>query len=135
MTAWLCFVRIIFTMLMIRLQRVGRKHETTFRIVLTDSKNSAKSGKYAEVLGVYDPRGGKTEIKKDRVKYWLSVGAKATGTVHNILVNNKVVEGKKVNVMPKRKKLKEEKVAAPKEKAPETPAPEPAPAPAETPAS
>lgn len=131
MTAWLCFVRIIFTMLMIRLQRVGRKHESTFRIVLTDSKNSAKSGKYAEVLGAYDPRGGKTEIKKDRVKYWLSVGAKATGTVHNILVNNKVVEGKKINVMPKRKS--KEKTETPKEKAPEAPASVLAPAPMETP--
>ena len=38
-------------MLKIRLQRVGRKAEPTFRLVLTDSKNSTKSGKYIETLG------------------------------------------------------------------------------------
>ncbi|MDD5069019.1 MAG: 30S ribosomal protein S16, partial [Candidatus Pacebacteria bacterium] len=42
--------------LKIRLQRVGRKHEPVFRVVLTDSKNSTKSGKYLEVLGSFDAR-------------------------------------------------------------------------------
>ncbi|MFZ2523132.1 MAG: 30S ribosomal protein S16 [Minisyncoccia bacterium] len=45
-------------MLKIRLQRVGRKHEPVFRLVLTDSKNSTKSGKYLENLGNYDARRG-----------------------------------------------------------------------------
>ena len=43
-------------MLMIRLQRVGRKNEPVFRVVLTDSKNGPKSGKFLEVLGSYDSR-------------------------------------------------------------------------------
>jgi len=43
-------------MLMIRLQRVGRKHEPVFRLVLTDSKNGPKSGKFLEILGSYDTR-------------------------------------------------------------------------------
>ena len=43
-------------MLKIRLQRVGRKHEPAFRLVLTDSKNSTKSGKFLEVLGSHDFR-------------------------------------------------------------------------------
>lgn len=91
-------------MLKIRLQRTGRKHETTFRVVLTDSKNSTKSGKYKEVLGSYDPRKGSetTILHGDRIKHWLSVGAEATGTVHNLLLSNKIIEGKKMNVLPKK---------------------------------
>lgn len=100
-------------MLKIRLQRTGRKHEPTFRIVLTDSKNSTKSGKYKEILGSYDPR--KTAdpiIHADRVKYWLSVGAESSGTVHNLLLSQKIIEGKKINVLPKKTVPKKEEVAA-----------------------
>ena len=94
-------------MLMIRLQRVGKKNDPSFRIVLTDSKNSTKSGRFLEILGHYNARGGKTELKKDRIKHWMSVGAKTSVTLHNILVNNKVVKNDKLNAMPKKKKSKE----------------------------
>lgn len=111
-------------MLKIRLQRTGRKHEPTFRLVLTDSKNSTKSGKLLEVLGSHDARNDKnTAIKADRVKHWLSVGAKATGTVHNMLVSSKIITGKKVNVLPKKTYTK------PAEAVVEAPAPAPTPAP------
>lgn len=98
-------------MLAIRLQRVGRKHEPVFRLVLTDSKNGPKSGKFLEILGSYDSRRGeKAEFKTDRVRHWMASGAKVSDTVHNILVDKKVVEGKKINVLPKKKAiLKEEK--------------------------
>jgi len=97
-------------MLKIRLQRVGRKHEPIFRLVLTDSKNSTKSGRLKEVLGSYDPRKSVDAMNAERIKYWLKMGAKATGTVHNLLITNKVTEGKKVNVLPRKTpKLKEVK--------------------------
>ena len=101
-------------MLKIRLQRVGRKHEPTFRLVLTDSQNSTKSGRYLEILGNHDPR-HKTEtvIDADRVKHWISKGAKPTETVHNMLVSKKIIEGKKVNVLPKKSPIKKEGEAAP----------------------
>jgi small subunit ribosomal protein S16 len=92
-------------MLKIRLQRVGRKHETAFRLVLTDSKNSTKSGRFLEILGSYDPRKDKTEkvnLKADRVNYWMKNGAQATDTVHNLLISSKVIEGKKRNVLPRK---------------------------------
>ncbi|MCC2630970.1 MAG: ribosomal protein small subunit ribosomal protein, partial [Candidatus Paceibacter sp.] len=90
-------------MLKIRLQRVGRKHEPTFRLVLTDSQNSTKSGRYLEVLGNHDPRHkDKTAINVDRVKHWISKGAKPTDTVHNMFVSKKIIEGKKINVLPKK---------------------------------
>ena len=91
---------------MIRLQRVGRKHEPVFRLVLTDSKNGPKSGKFLEILGNYDARRGeKAEFKVERVKHWISKGAQLSGTVHNILVERKVIEGKKINVSKKSKKI------------------------------
>jgi small subunit ribosomal protein S16 len=90
-------------MLMIRLQRVGRKHEPTFRVVLTDSKNGPRSGKFLEILGSYDARDKNvTKINADRIKYWMSVGAKVSDTVHNFLVSQKVIDAKKINVLPKK---------------------------------
>ena len=97
------FASISALMLKIRLQRVGRKHDPSFRLVVTDSRNSTKSGKFLEVLGHYDARKGPTQISAERVKHWLSVGAQANGTVHNLLVKKKVLVAKKINVLPKRK--------------------------------
>jgi len=96
----------IANMLKIRLQRIGRKHEPVFRLVLTDSKNSTKSGKSLEILGNYDSRrGNDAALKGDRINYWLSKGAQASGTVHNLLVDKKIIEGKKVNVLPLKKAI------------------------------
>jgi small subunit ribosomal protein S16 len=98
-------------MLKIRLQRVGRKHEPTFRLVLTDSKNSTKSGKYLENLGNFDSRHGEnSNFKADRVTYWMSKGAQVSGTVHNILVSKKIIDGKKINVLPLKKAIVKEVV-------------------------
>ena len=92
-------------MLKIRLQRIGRKNDPAFRVVLTDSKNSAKSGRFLELLGTYNPKvlDKKQRTSFDRIKYWISKGAKLSDTMHNFLVRDKVIEGKKVNVLPKKK--------------------------------
>ncbi len=96
-------------MLKIRLQRTGRKHEPTFRLVLTDSKNSTKSGRFLEVLGNHDFRLEKnTQLVKERILHWLKQGAKATNTVHNLLITHKIIEGKKINVLPKKTVEKKE---------------------------
>jgi len=54
-------------MLMIRLTRIGSKNEAHFRLVLTDSKNAAKSGKFKEVLGSYNPKSGKTQFNVEKI--------------------------------------------------------------------
>jgi len=109
-------------MLIIRLQRVGRVHEPSFRIVLTDSKFGPKSGKAVEVLGSYDARKGKgtNHVDGEKVKYWISKGAKLSETVHNLLIDQKIIEGKKINVLPKNKIInaKKAKEAAEAAKAP-----------------
>ena len=93
-------------MLKIRLQRIGRKNDPAFRVVLTDSKNSTKSGRFLEILGTYNPM-GKDKTKRanfvyDRIKYWMSQGAQCSDTMHNFLVASRAIEGKKVNVLPKK---------------------------------
>ncbi len=97
-------------MLKIRLQRVGRKHEPTFRVVVTDSKNSTKSGRILEVVGAHDPRHKvETLLKTERIKHWMNMGAKPTGTLHNMFIDKGLVKGKKINVLPKKTSLKKEK--------------------------
>ena len=104
-----CFYLTIFVlfdkmllMLNIRLQRVGRKNDPSFRVIVADSKLKPKTGNVVENLGSYNARHGKPVINTERAKYWLSVGAKASGTVHNLLVDLKAVTGKKVNVLGKK---------------------------------
>ena len=94
---------------MIRLQRTGRKNDPTFRTVLTDSKNGPKSGKFLEVLGYYNPKQKTKAFNKERISYWLGKGAKASDTMHNILVSEGVVAGKKKNVLSKKTPTKPRK--------------------------
>ncbi len=102
-------------MLKIRLQRIGRKNDPSFRAVLTDSKNSTKSGKFLEIVGTYNPKAGETSFKTERIQYWVGKGAQLSDTMHNFMVREKVIEGKKKNVLSKksptqkRKELKAKK--------------------------
>ncbi len=91
-------------MLIIRLQRTGRKNDPAYRVVLTDSKNSPQSGKFKEILGSYVPKANLITFKADRVKHWISVGAKTSGTIHNFLIKQGIIEGKKINVLSKKTK-------------------------------
>lgn len=118
---------------MIRLQRVGRKHEPIFRLVLTDSKNGPRSGKYLKVLGSYDPRRENSidQFKIEDIKNLMKNGAKLSDTVHNFLVSKKVISGKKINALPKKKpiaKPSEGEVPASTQTSPEAPKAEATPA-------
>lgn len=102
-------------MLKIRLQRIGRKNDPSFRAVLTDSKNSTKSGKFLKVVGTYNPKMGIAKFDDEAIKHWISKGAQISDTMHNFLVSQKIIEGKKKNVLSKkspttsRKELKAKK--------------------------
>jgi len=100
-------------MLIIRLQRKGKKNEPTFRVILTDSKNGPKSGNFIEILGSYDPRDKNiTKINKEKVLEWIAKGAQVSDTVHNILINQGIIEGKKINVLPKKSPIIDEEAIA-----------------------
>jgi small subunit ribosomal protein S16 len=90
-------------MLAIRLKRVGRKNDPSFRIIVQESRRSPKKAQgVVEYVGSYDARKGTPQVNADRVKYWMSKGAQPSETVFNILVDAKVVEGKKVNALNKK---------------------------------
>jgi small subunit ribosomal protein S16 len=102
-------------MLKIRLQRIGRKNEAAFRLVVTDSKNGPQSGKFLEILGSYTLKNDVVVIKKERVSHWMANGAQVSDTAYNMLVKQGVIEGRAKNVLSRkaptvaRKEIKKKK--------------------------
>ncbi len=116
-------------MLIIRLLRVGKRNQPYFKIVVTDKRNAPRKGRFVEEVGFYNPLKKEKNLKTDRIKYWLSVGAKVSDSVHNMLVKEKIIEGKKIplhkvkkteekSIAPEAKKPEEPKVELPKTEAP-----------------
>ena len=77
-------------MLAIKLQRVGRKHQPSYRLVVAEAR-SKMAAPPVEDLGSYHPATKATAFKKERISYWLGLGAQPTVTVHNLLVAQGVV--------------------------------------------
>jgi len=108
-------------MLKIRMQRTGRINSPSFRIVVIEHARSPKAGNFLEKLGTYNPKTKERNLNAERIKYWLGVGAQASGTMHNMLISAGIIEGKKVNVLPrksppaKENEQKETGTAEPKE--------------------
>jgi len=103
-------------MLVIRLFRVGKKNQPSFKIVVTDKRKPPRAGRFVEQVGFYNPLTKEKVLKQDRIKYWLSLGAKPSATIHNLFVSEKIIEAKKIPVHNK-----PEKTAAPLEKQEEQP--------------
>ncbi len=99
-------------MLMMRLKRVGRKNDPSYRVVVVDKRTSPKSNNHVAEIGSYYPKVGTIQIDADAAKHWLSKGVQASGTVHNMLVTKKIIDAKKVNVLPKKTPIKKEEAAA-----------------------
>ena len=90
-------------MLVIRFFRASKKNQPSFKIVVTDKRKSSVKGRYVEEVGFLDPLNDKKFLRAERIKYWISKGAKPSPTVHNLLISEKIIEGKKI---PKHKKSK-----------------------------
>ena len=86
---------ILAYMLVIRMQRVGRRNDPAFRVVLTEKRSKPKSGQQ-EILGSHHPKTKETVLKNERILYWISKGAQVSPTVHNLLISKKVTEGKTI---------------------------------------
>lgn len=104
-------------MLMMRLQRVGRKNNPSYRVLIVDSRQGPKSGKFVDQVGSYDPKVNRIEIDGEKARAWISKGVQTSNTVHNLLVGQKIIEGKKVNALPKKSPIKKEGEEAPAEAA------------------
>jgi len=91
-------------MLVIRLLRGGKRNQPIFKIIVVDKRRSAKVGRFVEELGNWNPLTKEKILKKERIKYWLSVGAQPSDTIYNMLVSEKIIEGKKIPLHKKSKK-------------------------------
>ena len=72
----------------LRLKRLGRRHKSFFRLNAMDSR-APRDGRVIEELGWYDPNAKdhnkELTLKRERIEYWLSVGAQPSDTVRQLL--------------------------------------------------
>ncbi|OGZ27753.1 MAG: 30S ribosomal protein S16 [Candidatus Nealsonbacteria bacterium RIFOXYB1_FULL_40_15] len=91
-------------MLEIRLLRIGRKNQPSYKVVVTDRRNAPKGGRFVDEVGSWNPLTKKRILDQEKIKSWISKGAKASDTVHNMLVEEKIVKGEKIESHKKSKK-------------------------------
>lgn len=100
-------------MLKIRLTRVGKSHSPVYRLVVAEKSRGVKR-EYIEILGSYNPCKNEDKFcaKKERVSYWISMGAEPSLTANNLLCDYGILaKDKKIKVIhgrsEKKKKIKE----------------------------
>ena len=107
----------------LRLSRGGSKKRPFFRIVAADIR-SPRDGRFIERLGTYNPMKNKDDPQRitlnvERIKYWLSVGAKPTQRVQKFLANEKLADKPVIYEQTKQNKPRKktlEKIKAKEEK-------------------
>lgn len=104
-------------MLVIRLNRFGKRNQAQFRVVLQE-KTKAPGHRHIEMLGSHNPHSKVTILKKDRILYWIGQGAQPSDRVHNMLVKDGVIEGKIIPKKMPRPVKKEEEAPKAEEVAP-----------------
>ena len=123
--------------LKIRLARGGSKKHPFYRIVVAEA-SSPRDGRFVERLGSYDPmvpkdHENRVSLKDERIKFWMSKGAKPTLRVHKILaaaglLDAPIIREQPIKAAPGKKRLERENEAkeaaeAPAEAAPAEEAP------------
>jgi small subunit ribosomal protein S16 len=114
----------------IRLMRVGKKKQPTYRVVVADAR-SPRDGRFIEILGQYEPRHDPSRISvdTDRIVHWLQHGAQPTEQVAKILEVAgiwdafKTATGKEAAAKPKPRPAKAKTEKPAKNAAAEPPAP------------
>lgn len=95
-------------MLSIRLRRMGKNKTPSYRVIVTQ-KSRDPWGTYIEEIGFYNPLSTPKVIQfnTERVLHWISQGAQATPTIHNLLVDQKIIKGPKVSATNTKKPKKD----------------------------
>jgi small subunit ribosomal protein S16 len=77
----------------IRLTRMGAKKKPFYRVVVANSE-SPRDGQFIEILGTYNPNFDPAKIswKPESLKKWLSVGARPSTTVENLIRSSGVLK-------------------------------------------
>ena len=80
-------------MVRIRLRRMGFRNNPSYRVVVADAR-APRDGRFIETLGHYNPKSQPKvlEIKGDRARYWISVGAQPSETVVRLLKNKGILD-------------------------------------------
>jgi len=86
-------------MVRIRLKATGRRHRPSYRLAAVDVR-ATRDGRVLEELGLYDPAHQnpnlRCDLKRERIEYWLSVGARPSDTARDLLKKNGIaVSGRK----------------------------------------
>lgn len=89
--------------MMIRLQRIGRKNDPSFRMLVLEKTASPKAGTYAAQVGTYNPKTKAFNCDIEAVKDWMSRGAQLSPSLANLLIDKGLIEGKKEAVVAKSK--------------------------------
>ncbi len=129
--------------LKIRLARGGSKKHPFYRIVVAEA-SSPRDGRFVERLGSYDPmvpkdHENRVSLKDERIKFWMSKGAKPTLRVHKILaaaglLDAPIIREQPIKAAPGKKRLERENEAKEAAEAPAGAEPAEEAAPAEAPA-
>ena len=82
-------------MLMIRFQRIGRKNDPAFRMVVLPKASGPKAGSYVELVGTYNPKTKAMTVQPERIKEWMSKGAQVSPSLMNLLISKGILEGTK----------------------------------------
>ncbi len=93
-------------MLVIRMQRTGRKGHAQFRVVVQDSRRTPTSGKIVAQVGTYDPHTKQIVLNKERAEHYLNNGAQPSPRVVLVLK----AEGVKLPAWVKEATKKEGKI-------------------------
>jgi len=81
-------------MLVIRLNRTGRRNRPFFRLVVQE-KSAAPGGRHADIVGSWNPHKKEGVFKEEKILHWLEKGAQPSDSVHNLLVSQGVIKGPK----------------------------------------
>jgi len=109
-------------LLKLRLSRVGKKSQPSFRVIVQEHTSAVK-GKFIEELGYYRPvtKNKDTILKLERVKYWLSKGATPSDSMA-VLLKKLGVEGMEKYIAPRNRQTKSKKSGEGSQAAPAAPA-------------
>lgn len=88
-------------MLAIKLQRIGKKKQPSYRIVVAE-KRSKLGAPPTEDLGSYNTITKQGAVDKERIQAWIAKGAQPTPTVHNLLIRLGASDAAKVKVKTKK---------------------------------
>lgn len=80
-------------MLKLRLKKIGRKRQPSYRLVVMDVR-TRRDGRPIEEVGYYNPLTKEKSFETEKIVKWLDNGVKPTETVRNLLKKAKILTTK-----------------------------------------